>query len=142
MKMVRKNILCIIILMSMSILVLGCGGVYRSSQVSHATLEEREHVIYKNITLKASVAVINHESIWTGKLMKVRARLKNMLSRQVNAEVKIKFLDSSGYEIIDNWGWQPLIMESGEITTLERIAPSPQANDYRIVIQLAGIGDE
>lgn len=134
----KKYLLGIFILMCTSIIISSCGGIYRSSHISHTTLEESEHVIYKNITLKASIAVIDHESIWIGKLMKVRSKFKNMLAKQVNAEVKIKFLDSSGYEIKDSWGWQPLIMESGEIKVLERIAPSPQANDYRILIQLAG----
>ena len=119
-------------------IIIGCGGAYRATKINHPILEEREYIIYKNVSLKASIAVIEHESIEIGNLIKVRAKFKNMLAKQVNAEVKIKFLDLSGYEINDNWGWQPLIMESGEIKILERIATSPKACDYRILIQLAG----
>lgn len=123
------------------IFLVGCGGSYRASHMRNTALEEEEHIIYRNVTLKASVAVMDHSMEQIGDLMKVKARFKNTMGKQINAEIKVKFLDQSGYEIADNWGWQPFPLEKGEIKEFERIAPTKTAVDYRIFIQLASTND-
>ncbi|MBT7039956.1 MAG: DUF1425 domain-containing protein [Bacteroidetes bacterium] len=129
----KKMIVMVIVLITL----LGCIGMYKGTKDVGISVEESNYVIYKDIRLKPSISVVTHESQSMGNLIKVRAKFRNMSVYQVNAEVKIKFLDSSGYEIIDNNGWLPLILEKGEIKSLERIAQSPRAVDYRILIQYA-----
>lgn len=118
------------------VLMYGCGGTYKSSELQREVIEETESVIYKNISLKASVAVLEHELVDVGPVMKVRLRVKNMISRTVNAEIKIKWLDSSGFEISDDGGWFPFTLASGEIKSYERFAPNNRVADYKILIQL------
>lgn len=132
-----KRTIIITICLFVFITILGCSGMYRATKDRGPRVEETEYVIYKDVRLQPSISVIDNEAIPIGNLIKVRAKFRNMSIYQVNAEVKIKFLDSSGYEIIDNYGWQPLILEKGEIKSLERISPTPQAVDYRILIQYA-----
>jgi len=122
-------------------LIWGCGGTYRASQLRSQPIEESEHVVYKNVTLKLSVAVMEDQGIRENGLLRVRAKVKNMLGKTINAEIKIKFLDSSGYEITDNSGWQPFPLEKGDIKAIDRFASSPNAVDYRILVKLAGDPD-
>jgi len=126
--------LCSAILLT---LLTGCGGSYRSSQLSSVPLEEQEQIVYRNLTLKTSIAVMDHHLESAGNLMKLRAKFKNTMGKTINAEIRVKFLDSSGYEITDNWGWQPFTFQKGEIKDFERVAPSPNAADYKIFLRLA-----
>lgn len=130
-----KNFIIIIVF---SMLLFGCGGMYKGTDDIYKTAEDDEHVIYKDARLIPSISVVDYENTYVGKLMKVRVKFRNMSVYNVNAEIKIKFLDQSGYEIADNHGWMPLFLSKGELKSLERIAPTPQAADYRIFIQLAG----
>ncbi len=116
----------------------GCGGAYRASQVETIPLEQREKVVYKNFWLKASVGVLATESEMQDGFLKAKVKFKNMTSSLINAEIKVKFLDRSGYELDDTWGWSPLPLESGEIKGVQRTAPSKSAVDYRILVKLAG----
>ncbi|NQU06658.1 MAG: YcfL family protein [Calditrichaeota bacterium] len=129
-----NGLMCIIVLS----LLTSCGGSFRSSKLQRPVLEDTEHIIYKNITLKASVAVINHGMVQEGKIKKVRAQFKNMMSKTINAEIRVKWLDSTGFELTDSQGWFPLILMKGDKSSFERYAPSPNAADYRIIIRLAG----
>jgi|WetSurMetagenome_2_1015567.scaffolds.fasta_scaffold96302_2 uncharacterized protein YcfL len=125
----------------LTVVASGCGGAYRASQVQTIPLEQREKVIYKNFWLKASVGVLTTESEVQEGFLKAKLKLKNMTSSLINAEIKVKFLDQGGYELNDTWGWTPLPLESGEIKSIQRTAPSKGATDYRVLIKLAGEED-
>jgi hypothetical protein len=126
---------------ALGVLVLGCGGTYRATGVSTVPLEQREKVVYKNFWLKATVGVLSTDSEIQEGFLKAKLQLKNMTSSLVNAEIKVKFLDKTGYEIEDGWGWAPLPLESGEIRSFQRISTSKAAADYRVLLKLAGDED-
>lgn len=125
----------------LAVLALACGGAYRATELHRETLEERERIIYKNLDMKASVGVIEVSEDRANGLLVAKAKLKNMLSKTLNLEIKVKFLDAQGYEVGSPAPWYPFTMESGEIRSYQGIASSPQAVDFRIILQRAGSGD-
>jgi len=130
-----------LMLLFLGLIALGCGGAYRASKVESVPLEQSEKVIYKNFWLKTTVGVLETESENQDGFLRAKVKLKNLTSSLVNAELKIKFLDKDGYELNPNWGWEPLPLESGEIKSFQKIAPTKTAVDYRIVIKLASDED-
>ncbi|MBA4311147.1 MAG: hypothetical protein C0417_00805 [Chlorobiaceae bacterium] len=130
-----------IIFIFISLIVFGCGGTYRASKVDSTPLEQSEKIIYKNFWLKTTVGVLE---IWDENqdgFLRAKVKLKNLTSSLVNAELKIKFLDKDGFELNPNWGWEPFPLESGEIKSFQKIAPSKNAVDFKIILKLASDED-
>lgn len=47
---------------------------------------------------------------------------------------RFKWLDSSGFVVGDDEAWQPLLVYAGQKQTINGLAPSPQATDFRILV--------
>ena len=138
----NRNILLLMLpATAVLILIASCGGTYRATQLHKPSLEERERVIYKNWDMKASVGVIEVTEGRVNGMLQARAKFKNLMGKTLNLEIKVKFLDNQGYEIDSPAPWYPFPMESGEIRAFEQVASSPNAIDFRIILQRAGSGD-
>ena|SRR2546426_651604 len=125
-------------LLGVSALVPGCGSTYRASRLARTPLEDTEKIVYKDMSLKHNLAVMEIVQDNVNEMLRVRGKVKNMGHGMVNAEVKVKFIDKDGMEIGQGAPWMPLPVERGEIRTFEGVAASKLAVDWRILVQLAG----
>jgi uncharacterized protein YcfL len=128
----------VLMLLGISVVLPGCGSTYRASKLTRAPLEDREKVVYKDMSLKQNLGVMDIIQDQVNGMLRVRGKVKNLGRGLLSAEVKVKFIDKDGMEIGEGAPWTPLPIEGGEIRTFEGLASSPQAVDYRILIQLAG----
>jgi hypothetical protein len=126
------------VLLLSGLVVAGCGGTYRASRPARQPMEETERIVYKNLDLKASVGVLDMSEARAGNMLQARLKLKNMVGKTINAEIKIKFVDKDGYELGNPAPWQPLILESGEVRSFEQVASSDRAVSFNVIIQRAG----
>jgi uncharacterized protein YcfL len=117
---------------------LGCGGTYRASHPAQQPMEETERIVYKNLDLKASVGVLDMSEARMGNMLQARLKLKNMMGKTINAEIKIKWVDKDGYEVGNPAPWTPLTLESGEVRSFEQVASSDRATSFNVIIQRAG----
>ena len=127
----------VLFLLGISALLPGCGSTYRATQLSRTPLEDEVKVVYKDMSLKSNLAVMNIVQDDVNGMLRVRGKVKNTGHGTVNAEVKVKFIDKDGMEIGQGAPWMPLPVEGGEIRTFESLAASTLAVNWRILIQLA-----
>jgi hypothetical protein len=116
----------------------GCGSTYQATRLSRPPLEETDKVVYKDMSLRSRLAVMDVIQDEVNGMLRVRAKLKHTGRGLLNAEVKVKFVDKDGMEFGQEGPWLPLPIGGGEIRTFEGIASSSQAADWRILVQLGG----
>ena len=121
---------------AVGLILLNCGGAFRSSELAFDPLEETEHIVYRNVTLKASLAVLEVQTSEVSGLMQLGVKVKNMLSRDLNVEYQIRWLKADGFDCGES-AWMPLPLMTGEIKTFQRVATSKNAADYRLIFRLA-----
>lgn len=126
-----------VLLLVLVFLLVGCGGAYKASKVNRIPLEETETVIYQDFWLKTNVGIMTVGAQNQNGLLKPRVRLKNLTNKQVDAEIRVKFLDRQGFELDDDMGWDPLPLEPGEIATYSKTALSKEARKYKFILKLA-----
>ena len=120
-------------------IVLNSACMFTATQVKRTPIELTHPVVYKELSLKPQVGVLKTEADIVNGLLQAKVIFKNMVNWTVNCEVKVKFRDKDGFDLEDAWGWFPLILESSELKTFTRIAPSADAVDYTVIIQKASI---
>ena len=128
----------LLLLLGLSVVLPGCGSTYRASKLARPPLEETAKIVYKDMSLKMNLAVMDVLQDQVNGMLRVRGKVKNLGRGQLNAEVKVKFVDKDGMEIGSGAPYMPFPIEGGEIRTFENVASSPQAVDWRILVQLAG----
>jgi len=119
--------------------ILNSACMFTATQVKRTPIELTHPVVYKELSLKPQVGVLKTEDDIVNGLLQAKVILKNMVNWTVNCEVKVKFRDKDGFDLEDPWGWFPLTLESSELKTFTRIAPSPEAVNYTVIIQKASI---
>ncbi|MDD5228242.1 MAG: YcfL family protein [Methylococcales bacterium] len=67
-------------------------------------------------------------------LMAIQAEIFNTDSTNQQLYYRFKWLDKSGMVIGDDEAWQPLLVYAGQKQTINALAPSPQATDFRILV--------
>ncbi len=67
-------------------------------------------------------------------LMSVQAEILNTDSDNQQMFYRFKWLDRSGMVIGDDEAWQPLLVYAGQKQTINGLAPSPQATDFKILV--------
>jgi uncharacterized protein YcfL len=67
-------------------------------------------------------------------LMAVQAEILNTDSDNQQMFYRFKWLDRNGMVIGDDEAWQPLLVYAGQRQTINGLAPSPQATDFRILV--------
>jgi uncharacterized protein YcfL len=112
--------------------------MYKSTDVTRTPMELKHEVTYKELALKAQVGVYETSQTYVNGLLEARVKFKNMVNWVVNCEVKVKWLDDTGFEIKDITGWEPLTLPDGEVYYFKALAPSPEARSFSIIIQTAG----
>lgn len=67
-------------------------------------------------------------------LMAIQAEITNTDSNNQQMFYRFKWLDKNGMVIGDDEAWQPLLVYAGQRQTINGLAPSPQASDFRILV--------
>ena len=67
-------------------------------------------------------------------LMALQAEVFNADSNNQQLYYRFKWLDRNGIVIGDDEVWQPLLVYAGQKQTINALAPSPQAVDFRIMV--------
>ena len=67
-------------------------------------------------------------------LMALQAEVFNSDSNNQQLYYRFKWLDRNGIVIGDDEAWQPLLVYAGQRQTINALAPSPQAVDFRIMV--------
>ena len=128
----------VLFLLGISALLPGCGSTYHASKLARTPLEDVDKIVYKDMSLKSNLAVMEIVQDEVNGMLRVRGKVKNTRRGMLNAEVKVKFIDKDGMEIGQGAPWTPLPIEGGEIKVFEGVATSKDAVDWRILVQLAG----
>jgi len=119
--------------------VLNSACMFTATQVRRTPIELTHPVVYKELVLKPQVGVLKTDEDIVNGLLQAKVIFKNMVNWTVNCEVKVKFRDKDGFDLEDAWGWFPLTLESSELKTFKRVAPSAEAVDYTVIIQQASV---
>jgi uncharacterized protein YcfL len=67
-------------------------------------------------------------------LMAIQAEILNTDSDNQQLFYRFKWLDRNGMVVGDDEAWQPLLVYAGQKQTINALAPSPQATDFRILV--------
>ena len=67
-------------------------------------------------------------------LLFVQAEISNSDSDNQQLFYRFKWLDAHGFVIGNDDPWQPLLVYAGQKQTINGLAPTPQATDFRILV--------
>jgi len=67
-------------------------------------------------------------------LMAIQAEILNTDSNNQQLYYRFKWLDKNGMVIGDDEAWQPLLVYAGQTQTINALAPSMLATDFRILV--------
>lgn len=67
-------------------------------------------------------------------LMAIQAEILNTDSDNQQLFYRFKWLDRNGMVIGDDEAWQPLLVYAGQKQTINGLASSPQATDFKILV--------
>jgi uncharacterized protein YcfL len=70
-------------------------------------------------------------------LLRVQAELTNSDNKQQSAFYRIKWLDETGFQVWDDEPWKPVLLHGEQKLTLQIIAPTTKARDFRIQLSAA-----
>jgi len=79
--------------------------------------------------------VIDLKAVKRNHLLFVQAEINNSDSDNQQLFYRFKWLDASGFAIGGDEPWKPLLIYAYQKQTLSAVAPSPQATDFRLVVQ-------
>lgn len=93
----------------------------------HAKVEQLSEMSYLQITDLRAVKR-NH-------LLTVQAEINNTDSDNQQLYYRFKWLDANGFKVGSEEAWKPVLVYAYQKQTLTAVAPSPQATDFRLVVQ-------
>ncbi|MEE7627759.1 YcfL family protein [Methylobacter sp. Wu8] len=93
----------------------------------HAKVEQLSEMSYLQITDLRAVKR-NH-------LLTVQAEINNTDSDNQQLYYRFKWLDANGFTVGSEEAWKPVLVYAYQKQTLTAVAPSPQATDFRLVVQ-------
>jgi uncharacterized protein YcfL len=80
------------------------------------------------------LVVSNITATKRNRLMAIQAEILNTDSNNQQLYYRFKWLDKNGMVIGDDEAWQPLLVYAGQTQTINALAPSMQATDFRIMV--------
>lgn len=79
--------------------------------------------------------VIGLKATKRNQLLMVQAELNNRDNDNHSMYYRFKWLDSSGFVVGGEEAWKPLVFYGLQRQNITGVAPSPQATDFRLVVQ-------
>lgn len=97
---------------------------------------ETEKVIEGNRDLAKHLSIIDPRARYgPGDIMEVQFDLKNNRTKSLAFQWRIDWIDHSGFVIDTNvTGWKPVKLGSGVTTTIRGVAPSAEAQSWRLQV--------
>jgi uncharacterized protein YcfL len=80
------------------------------------------------------LVVSNITATKRNRLMAIQAEILNTDSNNQQLYYRFKWLDKNGMVIGDDEAWQPLLVYAGQTQTINALAPSMLATDFRILV--------
>lgn len=68
-------------------------------------------------------------------LLAIQAEVTNENAGQQMLYYRFRWLDASGFSVWDDEAWKPLLFHGKGKQLLQVVAPTPQATDFRLVLQ-------
>lgn len=93
----------------------------------NAKVEQLSEMSYLQITDLRAVKR-NH-------LLNVQAEVTNPDSDNQQLYYRFKWMDANGFAVGSEEAWKPLLVYAHQKQTISAVAPSPQATDFRLVVQ-------
>jgi uncharacterized protein YcfL len=93
----------------------------------HAQVEQLGEMDY--------LQVIDMRAVKRNHLLTVQAELNNIDNENQQLYYRFKWLDASGFTVGSDEPWKPLGFYGLQRQTITGMAPSPQAVDFRLVVQ-------
>jgi uncharacterized protein YcfL len=79
--------------------------------------------------------VIGLRAVKRNHLLTVQAEINNTDSDNQQLYYRFKWLDANGFAVGSEETWKPVLLYAYQKQTLSAVAPSPQATDFRLVVQ-------
>jgi len=79
--------------------------------------------------------VIDLKAVKRNQLLVVQAEINNSDDDNQQLFYRFKWLDASGFAVGGDEPWKPLLLYAYQKQTLTAVAPSPQATDFKLVVQ-------
>lgn len=93
----------------------------------NAKVEQLSEMSYLQVT---DLRAVKHNH-----LMTVQAEINNTDSDNQQLYYRFKWLDAAGFAVGSEEAWKPLLVYAYQKQTISAVAPSPQATDFRLVVQ-------
>ncbi|MGZ5028285.1 MAG: YcfL family protein [Methylobacter sp.] len=93
----------------------------------NAKVEQLSEMSYLQVT---DLRAVKHNHLLT-----VQAEINNPDSDNQQLYYRFKWLDANGFVIGDEEPWKPVLVYAYQKQTVTAVAPSPQATDFRLVVQ-------
>jgi len=68
-------------------------------------------------------------------LLTVQAEVSNEHEGQQTMYYRFRWLDASGFSVWDDEAWKPVLFHGKGKHVIQVVAPTPQASDFRLVVQ-------
>jgi len=68
-------------------------------------------------------------------LLAIQAEVSNEKAGQQTLYYRFRWLDASGFSVWDDEAWKPLLFHGKGKQLIQVVAPTPQATDFRLVLQ-------
>jgi len=68
-------------------------------------------------------------------LLAIQAEVTNEKEAQQMLYYRFRWLDASGFSVWDDEAWKPLLSHGKGKQLIQVVAPTPQATDFRLVVQ-------
>ncbi len=116
-------------MMSAAVLLVACNSAPKAPPRANsipAKVEQLGEMSYLSIT--------NLTAQKRNRLLFVQAEVTNHDIDNQQMFYRFKWLDANGFVVGDDEAWQPLAMYSYQKQTINGVAPSPQATDFRLMV--------
>ena len=121
---------------AMAVMFLAACNTTNVGVVEQTDDEYREYLVTNSSALASKVSILSMKSAMVGNMMRMQAELKNNRRRNLSFEYKFKFYDENGMELaVDGRPWTPIVINGGEVKSVQATAPDPRAVSFKIYVQ-------
>lgn len=118
------------------LILLACVAAAALTAVGCAKDEITPKLAYPQTHGDNGVRVVSLQASRQGDILTVQAELKNTNSANARAYYRFRWLDGEGTVIGSNALWKPVLIYGNQSIFVKDSAPSPNASDYRLELNV------
>jgi uncharacterized protein YcfL len=126
------------LLVACCLVLAACSSLINSVTVDRDT--GTRHWKLDNLWLAGDIQVKDIKEEAKDNMLFVNVMIHNGWRTPISGKVKLLFFDKNGVQFDDQWGWQPIQLESNQDEWFKFIAPRASDQVERIKIMTRGIG--